>query len=382
MKIVIHYVLLSLLILSCTSRPQETAEMKIEINPTEADRSFDCKELLDTAGCALIPLGDTRKPIVHVSKLQVVDGKIYVMDENTHCLHVFAPDGKALFSIDRQGRAGNEYLALTDFHATRQEIFLLDQDSEKILVCDSLGKFVRKIDIEEYWGNGMFGIGNDIYIVNKQSKPQAGRYHLFRFASDGSFLGKYLPFDRQFGFSSSKYYAPGGCNEYLYCQTPINTVYQVTPEGCAPLLDIDFGSYAVPEKYYTTGLRKLMKDGIHRTYVLGIDQILGNEKYIFLKYTYGKDRDSRWIIYDRQAKRLKAHCDGFITSNMYGIGLSEFTIQGQWVYVIYSGFNFTGRLRYYTPNPPLLPRYQKELEEVGKRVTEASNPVLVRYKFK
>lgn len=382
MKIV-YYALLSLLVLSCTSQPQETAEMKIEIDPTDVGPTLDCKELLDTAGCALIPLGDTRKPIVHVSKLQVVDGKIYVMDENTHCLHVFAPDGKALFSIDRQGRAGNEYLALTDFHATRQEIFLLDQDSEKILVCDSLGKFVRKIDIEEYWGNGMFGIGNDIYIVNKQSKPQAGRYHLFRFASDGSFLAKYVPFDCQYGFSSSKYYAPGGYDEFLYCQTPVNTIYQVKPEGCVPLLDIDFGSYAVPEKYYTIGLRKLMKDGIHRSKILGIDKILANEKYIFLEYSYGKDRENYWIIYDRQAQQVKAHFDGLLLSGMYEMGLAEFVIQDEWIYGISSGFNFTRFQKYVLPDcPPLLPRYQKELEEVGKRVTEASNPVLVRYKFK
>ena len=149
MKIV-YYALLSLLVLSCTSQPQETAEMKIEIDPTDVGPTLDCKELLDTAGCALIPLGDTRKPIVHVSKLQVVDGKIYVMDESTHCLHVFASNGKALFSIDRQGRAGNEYLALTDFHATRQEIFLLNKVSRRpgaIICSDShpTGRFWASI---------------------------------------------------------------------------------------------------------------------------------------------------------------------------------------------------------------------------------------------
>ena len=70
-------------------------------------------------------------------------------------------------------------------------------------------------------------------------------------------------------------------------------------------------------------------------------------------------------------------------SGMYEMGLAEFVIQDEWIYGISSGFNFTRFQKYVLPDcPPLLPRYQKELEEVGKRVTEASNPVLVRYKFK
>ena len=37
--------------------------------------------------------------------------------------------------------------------------FLLDFLSKKILVCDSLGKFQKKIDIGEYWANGLSVIG-------------------------------------------------------------------------------------------------------------------------------------------------------------------------------------------------------------------------------
>ena len=123
----IYCVLMSLLILSCSSRHEKIAETVIDINPNAAEGFIGSEDILDTVGCALIPLAETEKPIVNVTKLQVQSGKFYILDENTHCLHVFGHDGRILFSIDRQGKAGNEYLELTDFHATEQEIFLLDQ---------------------------------------------------------------------------------------------------------------------------------------------------------------------------------------------------------------------------------------------------------------
>lgn len=376
----VYYTMMSLLILSCSPKHEKIAEIEIDINPNAAEGFIGSEDILDTVGCTLIPLSDTEKPIVNVTKLQVQNSKYYILDENTHCLHVFGHDGKVLFSIDRQGKAGNEYLELTDFHATEQEIFLLDQNSKKILVCDSLGKFKKKIDFHAYWANGLFTIGEDFYIVNNKSKPEAGAYHLFRLASDGSEKNKYLPFDVRPGFSSRKNYAKGGNNEYLYCQAPINTVYQVTQDGCTPILDINFGSRALPEDYYTLDLRQLLRKGLAKNYILGMDKIFASDKYIFLKYCYGEN--NYWIIYDREAQRVKKHCRGLGPENMYQMGLSDFTVQDGWVYEISSGFNFTRHQQYYTPKPPLEPRYAKELQEVAQRVTEMSNPVLIRYKLK
>ncbi len=118
----IYYVLLSLLILSCSPKHEKRAEIEIDINPNAAEGFIGSEDILDTTGCALVPLADTEKPIVKVTKLQVQNSKYYILDENTHCLHVFSHDGENLFSIDRQGKAGNEYLHLTDFHTTKENI--------------------------------------------------------------------------------------------------------------------------------------------------------------------------------------------------------------------------------------------------------------------
>ena len=79
---------------------------------------------------------------------------------------------------------------------------------------------------------------------------------------------------------------------------------------------------------------------------------------------------------------MKKHCRGFGPENMYQMGLSDFTVQDGWVYEISPAYDFIQHQKYYTPKPPLEPRYEKELQEVAQRVTEMSNPVLIRYKLK
>ena len=376
----VYYVLMSLLLLSCVSRHEEVAEVEIHVNPDAADGFIGSEEVLDTIGCTLIPLGDTKKPIIKVSKLQVQNGKFYILDENTHCLHVFASDGKALFSIDRRGKAGNEYLDLTDFCSTKENIFLLDFLSKKILVCDSLGVFQRKIDISEYWANGLAMVGKDLCLINDDSKPQAGAFHFFQVNEKGECVNKLLPFDLQAGFGSVRNYASIGNDELLFCQAPVNTVYQVTSSGCKSLLDIDFGSYALPDKYYALNLRALLRKGYAENYVLGVDKIFASGKYIFLKYSYGEN--DYWIIYDRETQEVKRHCRGIAAKSMYQMGLSDFVVQGEWVYEITPAFDFLQHQKYYTPDPPLKLRYAKELENVASQITETSNPVLIRYKLK
>ena len=107
-----------LLLLSCHHASQKGHTVSVRIDPDEAENSIAADEWLDTAGCALIPLADTEKPITNATRLKTHRDKIYILDEETHCLHVFHADGTLDFSIDRRGKAGNEYLWLSDFHAT------------------------------------------------------------------------------------------------------------------------------------------------------------------------------------------------------------------------------------------------------------------------
>lgn len=160
-----------LLLLSCHHASQKGHTVSVRIAPDEAENSIAADEWLDTAGCALIPLADTEKPITNATQLKTHRDKIYILDEETHCLHVFHADGTLDFSIDRRGKAGNEYLWLSDFHATDERLYLLDHIGQKILECDTPGRFIRKRDIDGYYANGIFATDEALFLVNEGSTP-------------------------------------------------------------------------------------------------------------------------------------------------------------------------------------------------------------------
>ena len=160
-----------LLLLSCHHASQKGHTVSVRIDPDEAENSIAADEWLDPAGCALIPLADTEKPITNATRLKTHGDKIYIQDEETHCLHVFHADGTLDFSIDRRGKAGNEYLWLSDFHVTDECLYLLDHIGQKILECDTLGRFIRKRDIDGYYANGIFATDEALFLVNEGSTP-------------------------------------------------------------------------------------------------------------------------------------------------------------------------------------------------------------------
>lgn len=56
-----------LLLLSCHHASQKGHTVSVRIDPDEAENSIAADEWLDTAGCALIPLADTEKPITNAT---------------------------------------------------------------------------------------------------------------------------------------------------------------------------------------------------------------------------------------------------------------------------------------------------------------------------
>ncbi|WP_462360617.1 6-bladed beta-propeller [Paraprevotella clara] len=313
----VFYFFAVLLLLSCHHASQKGHMVSVRIDPDEAENSIAAGEWQDTAGCALIPLADTEKPITNATRLKTHGDKIYIQDEETHCLHVFHADGTLDFSIDRRGKAGNEYLWLSDFHATDERLYLLDHIGQKILECDTLGRFIRKRDIDGYYANGIFATNKALFLVN---------------------------------------------------------------EGSTPLVHIDFRRHALPEEYHHLNLLEIMRRGLFRQYVTGINRIFGNGKLVFLQYHYGDDWN--WIVYDREQQEVVKHGQTLDVNHTYRIGLNEFAMEDGYVYEICPAFDFLMHVEHFMPRISPEPRYRKELEETAARLTDASNPVLVRYKFK
>ncbi len=145
-------------------------------------------------------------------------------------------------------------------------------------------------------------------------------------------------------------------------------------------MHIDFGRHALPEEYHHLNLLEIMRKGLYRQYVTGIDRIFGNGKLVFLQYHYGDDWN--WIAYDRERQEVVKHGRTLEVNHTYRIGLNEFAMEEGYVYETCPAFDFLMHVEHFMPRISPEPRYREELEETAARLTDASNPVLVRYKFK
>ncbi len=90
-----------LLLLSCQHASQKGHTVSVRIDPDEAESSIAADEWLDTAGCALIPLADTEKPITNAVRLKTHGDKIYA-------LPACVPRGRDTRLLHRPTRKGGQ----------------------------------------------------------------------------------------------------------------------------------------------------------------------------------------------------------------------------------------------------------------------------------
>lgn len=368
-----------LIVASCgKNTPPEINPIIINANNTERICNGGC--ILDTSECELIALGMTNNPIGIVSKMQIVDNYIFILDSHTKSLHVFYPNGDVKLSIQRIGNSSNEYLDITDFFATSTNIYILDQDKMKIMVFDFNGNFEKNINISDYWANSIYVKNESIFLSNNNSDTKYGKYRIFEIDINGNLINKYLPFQKRYRFSSDRSFSVmTRTSNTLFCNAPINYIYNVTEEGVNPTYLIDFGKNNLLKEYSYMSMRDFFAQGLYSKYVYGIDEIYHTAKYIFIKYNFNKDTYT--AVYNKSNKRVEMNYQNLIITDLYHIGLSNYYIQDGYIYDINSADNFITLYFEILKNRDIKEKYKTEIQSIIKNINEESNPIIVKYKI-
>ncbi len=84
-----------------------------------------------------------------IAGVRFANDRIYVLSgsKNTK-LFVFDTDGNPITQIGRQGRGPGEYMEITNFFVTPQQVFLFDDSYSCIFVYDAAGAFLHKWDTD------------------------------------------------------------------------------------------------------------------------------------------------------------------------------------------------------------------------------------------
>ncbi|MDR1259511.1 MAG: 6-bladed beta-propeller [Tannerellaceae bacterium] len=213
--------------------------MDVEYIPLETTDEFITMGWLHSIGKELILVRNRNR---------ATDGKIFVFDRN----------GKGLRVINRSGQGGEEYSFLLGMtlDEDRDEIFVSDRDTRKILVYDLSGKFKRSLDNTKDipYEMGIYNFDRDNLICQDGTLLSDGHPDRFMIISkqDGSitreieipykeFISSAVLFDGE-NFRSvmpirNRMLVPGPDSSWMLMENSSDTVYRLMSDySMAPLI--------------------------------------------------------------------------------------------------------------------------------------------------
>ena len=140
-KITLHIIcIISFFATACSSNNAEVAGnvKSIVFNSEESVTNSDFNKILDTT-FRVIPLATNDECLIsNIDRLEIVDGKFYIMDHMSQSVYVFNPDGSYAGKIHKHGRGPGEYTNLSFMTVTDRSIIVIDHFVGKQIFYDRL----------------------------------------------------------------------------------------------------------------------------------------------------------------------------------------------------------------------------------------------------
>ncbi len=133
------YLILSLIILSCSCSKKEQIEDVTKFIFNE-ETNIDFKKDIE---CSFIPLETTDSCLCgSISAVKIVDDKIYIIDQESKRLLVFDTSGKFITQIGRRGNGPGEYMSVNNFH--------IDKEKQIITLADAYQAKIFHYSLKDY----------------------------------------------------------------------------------------------------------------------------------------------------------------------------------------------------------------------------------------
>ncbi len=360
------------IISSCGS--SETYPNHCNVVSVDIDRATDfvsTRTILDPSHMDIVRLSGDNITIGLVKSFKVNNDKFYILNENGSAIYIFGKSGALESVIDRYGNAGNEYSDITDFCADGENIYILDQNKEKVHHLLTDGRYVSNTDISSIWGNQIFTAEGNVYVINNGSDTELGKYHLFRI--DDGHIEPMLPFTTASGI----YMRQNHSGNHVFIRET-NTLYEIKDGEPKELLTLDFGDLSLPEELTGADAIELLKNKALDKYVLGVDKVESDGRRI-LFFCDVKSRP-KVIVYDLDKREIVDICSGFKNDMFLGVGLGNYTLAEGNVYDFYYADELCTVLDY-SDDSVLSAEYKEMKHQLRSELTPEDNPIIFRYEM-
>ena len=294
---------------ACSNEEEIPDNIKsIVFDSRENVTEIDLDKILNTT-FRIVPLATKDECLIsNIDKLEIVDGKFYILDHMSQSVYVFNPDGSYAGKIHKHGRGPGEYTNLSFMTVTDRSIIVIDHFAGKQIFYDrlTLQPVSDNYDLfKQIWCTELFAIGDITYYMNDWSNSAVGKYRLFSNARDGDGYSKYLPFKkdpRVLGINGPQYGIAG--NEALVIYSGDDHIYKVSKDSVCVQYRMEFKD---PKAKYTSGRpEKVFEDNRGRNAVLGINRIQQSERYIFAEVTFTGEKDY-YFLYDKEDDKISIY---------------------------------------------------------------------------
>ena len=136
------FVILILISASACSKKQKTntPQKKITIDLSTTSTISDLVKIIDDI--QILPLKSDK--LMSVSKLIADSGYYYILDKSGHQILKFDAEGKYIYSINKRGKARDEYISIKDISLSKNCIRVYDGATGKLIDYSKTdGKFVK-----------------------------------------------------------------------------------------------------------------------------------------------------------------------------------------------------------------------------------------------
>lgn len=341
----------------------------------------DFGKILDTT-FRIVPLATNEDCLIsRIDKLEIVDGKFYIMDCKSQSVFIFNPDGSSAGKIHKRGRGPGEYTNLSCMTVTDDNIIVIDIFAQKQVTYDrqTLQPVSDDYDLfNQLWCTDLFAIGDVTCYINDWSDSSGGKYRLFSKSGKEDGCSGYLPFEKDpdvLGINGPQYGIAG--NEALVIYSGDDLIYKVSKDSVCVQYRMEFKD---PKVEYTSGRpEKVFEDNRGRNAVLGINRIQQSERYIFAEVTFTGETDYSFI-YDKEKNNTLIY--EFATvgnfSDRFGFFV-DWVIGNKAIYCVEANTLVSHK---FGPDRTPETRFEKELYGLLDTLSENDNPVLFIFDLK
>lgn len=378
------------------STDQKVTRINVDISKTDTLKMSRFFESIDYKYLETSP----SQPIGRISKIQVQNNQMLLLDLSKNSIWLFTTSGKFLKQIEiMKGRGPGEVEHLLDAYMdVSNDIHVLG--FYKVLVFDSDGNFKKQIPLDFKVNKISYDHKDNLYYgyvgvsINTRINQSHRNKTLYVFNDNGEIVESALPIGE--GKEGILYEAPNNFPEFTkkkyFFLSLVDTVYEIETQNSltsSPRYYLDYGDYSIPSevfekrenysKEFWNWKEFWDKEIVSQNYLTYLTNFEITDSYIHFRV--GNDTDSYMIIYNKNERKTYVGKDKFLNDLDYGPSPYIYLSSDDALYTYVEANDFINHIDD-LPESHLKYFLSDEIKMIYQSVGKYSNPILMKLSYK